>query len=130
MKKFLVIVAVALFAGINLQAHAETVIGYANYKKIEQNYEYAKKAYKEIDAKVLELQQFVIDKDKEFNVDTVLYNLMFEKRDLKYNHSLIPFRPLRRFIYNRDTQKAEKLAAEFNIDDKSKPLKVFINPFA
>jgi len=70
------------------------------------------------------------DKDKKFNVDTVLYNLMFEKRDLKYANSLIPFKPLRRLIYNRDTQKAEKLASEFNIDDKSKPLKVFINPFA
>ena len=84
MKKFLVIIAVVLFMGVNAKAQADTVIGYANYKKIEQNYEYAKKAYKEVDAKVLELQQFVIDKDKEFkNIDSPVRKKSFEEKTQK-----------------------------------------------
>lgn len=82
MKKLLLTAIMTLFAGfaLNLEAQA-TVIGYANYKKIEQNYEYAKKAYKEIDAKVLELQQFVIDKDKEFKaIDSPVKKKSFEEK--------------------------------------------------
>ena len=86
MKKLLIIVMVAIFMGLNMnaQAQADTVIGYANYKKIEQSYEYAKRAYKEIDAKVLELQQFVIDKDKEFkNIDSPVKKKAFEEKTQK-----------------------------------------------
>jgi len=86
MKKLLIITILTVLAGfgINTKAHADTVIGYANYKKIEQSYEYAKKAYKEIDAKVLELQQYVIDKDKEFkNIDSPVKKKSFEEKTQK-----------------------------------------------
>ena len=50
------------------------VIGFADFKKIENNYTYAQKAYKEIDDKILGLQQYLINKDKEYKAkeDAVL----------------------------------------------------------
>ena len=75
----------AIFASLNINNSAEaTVIGYANYKKIEQSYEYAQKTYKELDAKVLELQQFVIDKDKEFKaIESPIQKKNFEEKTQK-----------------------------------------------
>lgn len=85
MKKLLIVVVMAIFASLNINNSAEaTVIGYANYKKIEQSYEYAQKTYKQIDAKVLELQQFVIDKDKEFKaIDSPVKKKSFEEKTQK-----------------------------------------------
>ena len=85
MKKLLIVAVMAIFASLNINNSAEaTVIGYANYKKIEQSYEYAQKTYKELDAKVLELQQFVIDKDKEFKkIDSPVKKKSFEEKTQK-----------------------------------------------
>lgn len=85
MKKLLIVVVMAIFASLNINNSAEaTVIGYANYKKIEQSYEYAQKTYKELDAKILELQQFVIDKDKEFKkIDSPVKKKSFEEKTQK-----------------------------------------------
>ena len=64
MKKFksilLSAVALVAVAGFNVSADAQT-IGYVNYKNVESNYEYANSAYKEIDKKYIELQQFLMD---------------------------------------------------------------------
>ena len=54
-------VAAMILGGLNFSANAQT-IGYVNYKTVESNYEYAKQAYKEIDTKYLELQQYLMDK--------------------------------------------------------------------
>ena len=85
MKKLLIVAVMAIFASLNINNSAEaTVIGYANYKKIEQSYEYAQKTYKELDAKVLELQQFVIDKDKEFKaIESPIQKKNFEEKTQK-----------------------------------------------
>ncbi len=64
----------------NLAAKAET-IGYANFKKIESEYTYAQTSYKEIDNKVLELQQYVIDKDKQFKaIESPIQKKNFEEK--------------------------------------------------
>ena len=64
----------------NLAAKAET-IAYANFKKIESEYTYAKTSYKEIDNKVLELQQYVIDKDKQFKaIESPIQKKNFEEK--------------------------------------------------
>ena len=65
MKKFkvgLVLLALVAMTGI---ANAGGV-GYIDYAKVIDNFDYAKKATKEVDAKGLEMQQYLVDKEKEY----------------------------------------------------------------
>ena len=56
-------------------------VGYIDYAKIIDNYDYAKQVTKEIDAKGLEMQQFLVDKEKECkSLDTPLKKQTFEER--------------------------------------------------
>lgn len=56
-------------------------IGYIDYAKVIDNYDYAKQATKEVDAKGLEMQQFLVDKEKEYkNLDTPLKKQTFEDK--------------------------------------------------
>lgn len=60
-----------------LQANAE--VGYIDYQKVLTNYPAAQQAAKEIDAKGLELQQYMIDKEKQYkSLDTPLKKQNFE----------------------------------------------------
>lgn len=77
---FLSAVALLALVGLNTSADAQT-IGYVNYKNVESNYEYAKAAYKEIDTKYLELQQFLMDKEKQYkNIDSPINKKNFEEQ--------------------------------------------------
>ena len=63
MKNFklgLVALAIMAFTGV---ANAGGV-GYIDYAKVIDNYDYAKQVTKEVDAKGLEMQQFLVDKEK------------------------------------------------------------------
>lgn len=56
-------------------------VGYIDYAKVIDNYDYAKKATKEVDAKGLEMQQFLVDKEKEYKaLDTPLKKQSFEQK--------------------------------------------------
>lgn len=56
-------------------------VGYIDYLKIIDNYDYAKRAIKEVDAKGLEMQQYLVDKEKEYkSLDTPLKKQTFEQR--------------------------------------------------
>ena len=67
----------------NAKAMAEGV-GFIDYKKVQDNYSYAQAAAKEIDAKALELQQFVVDKEKQYKaLDTPLKKQNFEEKTKK-----------------------------------------------
>ena len=56
-------------------------VGYIDYLKVIDNFEYAKKATKEVDAKGLEMQQYLVDKEKEYkNLDTPLKKQTFEQK--------------------------------------------------
>ncbi len=89
MKKFKFLAAVlAMFAVVGNANAADTqgatAIGVANYKKIESEYAFAKQTYKQLDDKILELQQFVIDKDKEFKaIDSPIQKKNFEEKTQK-----------------------------------------------
>ena len=73
----LIAAIMVLFAGI---ANAGG-IGYIDYAKVIDNYDLAKQATKEIDAKGLEMQQFLVDKEKEYkSLDTPLKKQTFEER--------------------------------------------------
>lgn len=84
MKKFKIsFLITALLTITALQTQADT-IGYADFKKIENNYAYAQKVYKDIDSKVLGLQQYLIDKDKEYkSIDSPLSKKTFEEKTEK-----------------------------------------------
>ena len=56
-------------------------IGCADFKKIEMNYSYAQKTYTELDDKLLGLQQYLIDKDKEYKaLESPLSRKSFEQK--------------------------------------------------
>jgi Skp family chaperone for outer membrane proteins len=56
-------------------------IGYIDYAKVIDNFEYAQKATKEVDAKGLEMQQYLVDKEKEYKaLDTPLKKQSFEEK--------------------------------------------------
>lgn len=74
MKKFK-LMALVLAAGmsINVGLQAKAEVGYLNYQKVLDNYAAAQQAVKEIDAKSLELQQYMVDKEKQYkSLDTPL----------------------------------------------------------
>jgi len=55
-------------------------IGYIDYQKVQTEYPLAQQAIKEIDAKALELQQFMVDKEKQYKaLDTPLKKQNFEE---------------------------------------------------
>ena len=72
-----------IFTTINTQAFAEGV-GFIDYKKVQDNFAFAKAAAKEVDNKVLELQQFLVDKEKQYkSLDTPLKKQNFEEKTKK-----------------------------------------------
>lgn len=77
LKTSFVVLSMLLFAGI---ANAGGV-GYIDYAKVIDNYEFAQKATKEVDAKGLEMQQYLVDKEKEYkSLDTPLKKQAFEQK--------------------------------------------------
>ena len=56
-------------------------VGYIDYVKVIDNYDYAQRATKEVDAKGLEMQQYLVDKEKEYKaLDTPLKKQTFEQK--------------------------------------------------
>ncbi len=83
MKKFK-LAALLMTAGLFLtfanQADAAGV-GYINYQKVQDNFPFAQQAIKEIDAKALEMQQYMVDKEKQYkSLDTPLKKQNFEEQ--------------------------------------------------
>ena len=77
LKVLLTTIALVLFTGF---ANAAGV-GYIDYLKVIDNYDYAQKVTKEIDAKGLEMQQYLVDKEKEYkSLDTPLKKQSFEQK--------------------------------------------------
>lgn len=75
--------AVMAMASLNNVAQASG-IGFINYTKVQSGYTFAKDAIKEVDTKALELQQYLVDKEKEFKaLDTPLKKKNFEEKTAK-----------------------------------------------
>ena len=73
----LVVLAITAMTGI---ANAGGV-GYIDYAKVIDNYDYAQRATKEVDVKGLEMQQYLVDKEKEYkSLDTPLKKQTFEQK--------------------------------------------------
>ena len=73
---FLIFVMTAFSGFVNAAG-----VGYIDYAKVIDNYDYAKQVTKEVDAKGLEIQQYLVDKEKEYKgLDTPLKKQAFEDR--------------------------------------------------
>jgi len=80
MKNFKIALAALSLLAVTGMANAGGV-GYIDYLKVIDNYDYAQKATKEVDAKGLEMQQYLVDKEKEYKaLDTPLKKQSFEQR--------------------------------------------------
>jgi len=122
LKALLVSAAVVLGLGaLSTTANAQT-IGYVNYKTVESNYEYAKSAYKEIDTKYLELQQYLMDKEKQYkNIDSPINKKNFEdqvQKDFKLKNDEFDKLKLKRAqeVERNILQAKKAVAADKKID--------------
>ena len=70
MKKFklaALLMTAGLFITLGNQADAAGV-GYINYQKVQEGFPFAQQAVKEVDAKALEMQQYMVDKENNTNL--------------------------------------------------------------
>lgn len=81
MKKF-GLAAIVLLGGMMLSMCNQAIaggVGYIDYQKVQAGYPVAQQAVKEVDAKALELQQYMVDKEKQYKaLDTPLKKQNFE----------------------------------------------------
>lgn len=120
--KFMVL-ALALMALTSFCSMAKAEgIGFINYKKIQDSYAYAKDAIKEVDAKGLELQQYLVDKEKEFKaLDTPLKKKNFETKtaqefQLKQDAYLKLKTAKENDVYSRIESAAKQVLVEQKLD--------------
>lgn len=106
------------FAG---KANAATV-GYIDYGKVQQNYPLAQQAIKELDAKSLELQQYMIDKEKQYKtLDTPLKKQNFEDmtaREFKTKQEALAKLRMEKdeLIYNKIQTATRQVLVEQKLD--------------
>jgi Skp family chaperone for outer membrane proteins len=121
MKNFklgLIVLAICAMTGI---ANAGGV-GYIDYAKVIDNYDYAKQVTKEVDAKGLEIQQFLVDKEKEYkSLDTPLKKQTFEEKvsqEFKTKEaSYVALREKReQEVYNKIKTAAKAVMVEQKLD--------------
>lgn len=100
--KFILTALLIMFAA-NLSANAGT-IGYADFQKVINDYSYARNAYKDIDNKLVELQEYAISKDKQYKtIESPIQKKTFEEQIQK------EFRAKEERIYNLKTQKEKTI---------------------
>ena len=100
--KFILTALLIMFA-TNLTANAAT-IGYADFQKVLTEYKYARNAYKDIDNKLMELQQYVIDKEKQFKtIESPIQRKTFEDQIQK------EFKAKEERVYNLKVQKEKEI---------------------
>ena len=104
MNKFkLIITALLIMIATNLSANAAT-IGYADFDKVLTEYKYARNAFKDLDNKLLELQQYVIDKNKQFkSIESPIQKKTFEEQIQK------EFKTKEQRIYDLKVQKEKEI---------------------
>ena len=112
---------IIIFCMINVQVFAEG-IGFVDYKKVQDNYDYAKTGAKEVDNKALELQQFIVDKEKQYKMlETPLKKQNFEnatkKEFEKRQNDYVTFKLKKEEeVYNRIQEASKKVLVEHKLD--------------
>ncbi len=121
MKNFtkLSLLAASLLLGVQTFAAG---IGYVDYVKVQENYPVAQSAIKEIDAKALEIQQFMVDKEKQYKaLDTPLKKQNFEEVTAKElqakEEALLKLKNQKEeLVYSRIKEAANKVLVEQHLD--------------
>ncbi len=99
----LILTALLIMICVNLSANAAT-IGYADFQRVISEYSYARTAYKDIDNKLTELQQYAIDKDKQYKaIESPIQRKTFEDQIQK------EFQAKEERIFNLKNQKEETI---------------------
>ncbi|MBQ9688824.1 OmpH family outer membrane protein [bacterium] len=113
MKNFKKLIAALLLVGVSANVSLAQGVGYIDYAKIQENYTVAKNAAKELDAKSLELQQYLVDKEKQYkSLDTPLKKKNFEeKTSREFKAKQDAFLKLK---YQKEEQVYEKIKAAAN----------------
>lgn len=80
MKNLKMLVIMAILALVSAPCFAEG-LGYINYEKVLSSYDLAKNVARDLDAKGMELQQYLMDKEKEFKtIDTPVRQQAFKDK--------------------------------------------------
>ena len=121
MKKFKIALVISAFIAMTGIANAAGV-GYIDYAKVIDNYDYAKKVTKEVDAKGLEMQQYLVDKEKEYkSLDTPLKKQSFEQKtaqEFKAKEQAYVALKMKREqeVYNKIREAAKAVMVEHKLD--------------
>ena len=97
-------------------------IGYINYVKVQDNFSFAQAAIKEVDAKGLELQQYMVDKEKQYKaLDTPLKKQNFEDATAReFNAKQEAFMRLKsqkeEQVFNKIQEAAKQVLVEQKLD--------------
>ena len=97
-------------------------VGYIDYAKVIDNYEYAQRATKEVDAKGLEMQQYLVDKEKEYkSLDTPLKKQSFEQKTAQeFKSKEAAYMELKnkreQEVYNKVRDAAKAVMVEHKLD--------------
>lgn len=120
--KLIALVAmVTILTSLNNVAQASG-IGFINYKKVQENYSFAQDAIKEVDGKGLELQQYLVDKEKEFKaLDTPVKKKNFEEKTAKEfklkEEAYIKLKTQKEeAVYNKIQEAAKQVLIEQKLD--------------
>lgn len=114
-------IMVLFLASLGAKANASGV-GFINYKKIQDNYQYAVDAAKEVDARALELQQYLVDKEKEFKaIDTPVKKKNFEDKTAaefkQKQDAYLKFKATKEDdVYNKIQDAAKQILIEQKLD--------------
>ncbi|MBO6088438.1 OmpH family outer membrane protein [bacterium] len=121
MKKIVITTVLSSLLFFGIEANAAGV-GYIDYGKVMENYSFAQQAIKEIDNKSLEMQQFMVDKEKQYkNLDTPLKKQNFEEqtaREYKLKEdSLLRLKAQKEeMVYNKIQAAAKQVLVEQKLD--------------
>jgi Skp family chaperone for outer membrane proteins len=123
MKKIKLFALSLLFIGfIGAGTASAQGVGYIDYAKVQDEYGYAKEAAKQVDAKSLELQQYLVDKEKQYkNLDTPLKKKNFEdKTSQEFKAKQEAFLKLKydkeEEVYNKIRSAASEVLVEQQLD--------------
>lgn len=131
MKRFKLGLVLLTFVAMTGIANAGGV-GYIDYVKVIDNFDYAKKAIKEVDAKGLEMQQYLVDKEKEYKaLDTPLKKQSFEQRTAQEfkakEDAYIALKNKReQEVYNKIREAAKVVMVEHKLDAVMNQAGVFV----
>ena len=119
LKKMFILLTSVLFLGNTVMAAG---VGSINYQKVQDNYPYAQKVIKDVEAKALALQQYITDKEKEFkSIDTPLKKKAFEDKitiEFKEKENAFINYKLKKEeeIYKKIQEAAKAVMIEQNLD--------------